>query len=137
MLGLPRRMDPGSADFRASPNAPAVHSCYLAFMSNLADRDELAVVLARAFRRAWEGYYRPAWSGAASEEVARHALMHHLVGLAKRGVTDEGVLVEGGLLHLISLTPEAPPWASVRIDRAGARFLLPWRVQIKINGLFI
>lgn len=106
-------------------------------MSNLADRDELAVVLARAFRRAWEGYYRAAWSGAVSEEVARQSLMHHLVGMAKRGVRDEGSLVEGGLLHLISLTPEAPPWAAVRIDRAGARFLLPWRVQIKTNGSLV
>lgn len=103
-------------------------SCYLTAMSNIADRDELAVVLARAFDRAWRGYYAPCWSGAISADIARHSLASYLVGLARNGLKDEDALAEGGLLHLISLTPDPPPWARVRIDSAGARFLLLWRV---------
>jgi hypothetical protein len=32
--------------------------------------------------------------------------------MAKDGTVDEGALAAGGLLHLISLTPEPPPDAS-------------------------
>ena len=72
---------------------------------------ELTQLLARAFDRAWDRYYRPGRVTIAPE-VARPALATHLVEMAKDGTVDEGALAAGGLLHLISLTPEEPPGAS-------------------------
>jgi hypothetical protein len=69
---------------------------------------ELTQLLARAFDRAWGRYYRPGRATIAAE-LARPALAKHLVEMAKDGTADEGALAAGGLLHLISLTPEAPP----------------------------
>ncbi len=64
-------------------------------------------MLARAFDRAWERYYA-AGRATIDAEIARPALANHLVEMARDGVVEEGPLAAGGLLHLISLTPEAP-----------------------------
>jgi hypothetical protein len=76
-------------------------------MPKPADRDELILLLARVFDRAWNRYYQRRPSNAISEEVASDSLARHLVALLKEGVKDEGGLAERGLQHLISLTP--PP----------------------------
>jgi hypothetical protein len=72
---------------------------------------ELTQLLARAFDRAWARYYRPGRVTIAPE-AARPALASHLVEMAKDGTVEEGALAAGGLLHLISLTPEQPSDAS-------------------------
>jgi hypothetical protein len=69
---------------------------------------EITQLLARAFDRAWDRYYRPGRVTIAPE-VARPALAQHLVQMARDGTVEEGALAAGGLLHLISLTPEQPP----------------------------
>lgn len=71
------------------------------------DPNELKLVLARAFDRAWARYYRPGRVTLAPE-VARPALANHLVKLAKDGVNEEGELAGGGVAHLIGLTPTEP-----------------------------
>jgi hypothetical protein len=92
--------------------------------------DELKLLLARAFDRAWKRYYRASRIGAISPSVARPALAKHLIRLAKEGVVSVGALAEGGLLHLLSLTPEAQHWGCLRIERAGAKFQLVQRVRV-------
>jgi hypothetical protein len=87
--------------------APAGFFCNSRHMSERAD-DEFKLLLARAFDRAWKRYYRPTRIGAISPSIARPALAKHLIALAKGGVVSVGALAEGGLLHLVSLTPEAP-----------------------------
>ena len=72
------------------------------------DPDETTLLLARAFDRAWARYYRPGRVTIAPE-AARPALAAHLVEMARDGTAEEGALAAGGLLHLISLTPEEPP----------------------------
>ena len=69
---------------------------------------EMTQLLARAFDRAWDRYYRPGRVTIAPE-IARPALATHLVAMAKDGTAEEGALAAGGLLHLISLTPDEPP----------------------------
>ena len=69
---------------------------------------EITQLLARAFDRAWARYYRPGRVTLAPE-VARPALATHLVQMARDGTFEEGALAAGGLLHLISLTPDEPP----------------------------
>jgi hypothetical protein len=98
-------------------------------MSERAD-DEFKLLLARAFDRAWKRYYRPSRIGAISASVARPALAKHLIALAKEGVVSVGALAEGGLLHLVSLTPEAYHWGHLKIEGAGARFQREWRVRL-------
>jgi hypothetical protein len=90
-------------------------------------RDELTLLLARAFDRAWNRYYQPRRSNAISEEVASDRLARQLVALVKEGVKEEDSLAERGLQHLIALTP--PPWAHFRIESAGAKFAKMWRVR--------
>jgi cold shock protein len=60
------------------------HSVTFTIMSERPD-DELKL-LARAFDRAWDRYYRPSRIGAISESVARPALAKHLIALARKGV---------------------------------------------------
>ena|SRR5664280_597361 len=91
--------------------------------------DEFKLLLARAFDRAWKRYYRPSRIGAISESVARPALAKHLIALGKEGVVSLETLAEGGLLHLLSLTPDAQHWGHLRIEGAGARFQREWRVR--------
>jgi hypothetical protein len=69
---------------------------------------EMTLLLARAFDRAWDRYYRPGRVTIAPE-IARPALAMHLVEMAKAGTVDEGALAAAGLLQLISMTPEEPP----------------------------
>ena len=71
------------------------------------DEDELKLLLARAFDRAWARYYRPG-RDTISPDIARPALATHLVQMAKDGVTDEDELATGGVLHLFSITPDEP-----------------------------
>ena len=92
------------------------------------DHDELTVLLARAFDRAWNRYYRPSRIVTVSRELARISLAKHLINLAKEGVWEEEGLAERGLAHLVAITPE--PWGQVLIEHVGARFLRPWRVRI-------
>ena len=76
--------------------------CELAcFMPN--DEQNIRRSLARAFDRAWDGYYR---SGrlTVSQDVARTELARRLVQLSKEGVRDEGSLTKAGLSHLRQLT---------------------------------
>ena len=98
-------------------------------MSERAD-DEFKLLLARAFDRAWKRYYRPTRIGAISRSIARPALAKHLIALAKDGVVSIDALAQGGLLHLVSLTPEAQHWGHLRIEGAGARFQREWRVRV-------
>jgi hypothetical protein len=91
--------------------------------------DEFKLLLARAFDRAWKRYYRPSRVGTISATVARPALAKHLIALGKEGVVSVGALAEAGLLHLVSLTPEAQHWGHLRIRGARARFVLVWRVR--------
>jgi hypothetical protein len=90
--------------------------------------DELRL-LARAFDLAWKRYYRPSRIGAISESAARPALAKHLIALAKEGVASLDALAEGGLQHLVSLTPEAQHWGHLKIEGAAARFQREWRVR--------
>jgi hypothetical protein len=75
-------------------------------MYQRAGQDDLTMLLARAFDRAWKDYYAPGRRSPISEETARPSLGRHLVAMAMEGVQDEAALATGGLLHLISLTPE-------------------------------
>jgi hypothetical protein len=67
------------------------------------DGQDIRQSLARAFDRAWDGYYR---SGRVtiSQDVARTELARKLVQLSKEGVRDEGRLSAAGLVHLHQLT---------------------------------
>jgi len=71
------------------------------------DPDELKLVLARAFDRAWARYYRTG-KIRISPDDARPALANHLVQMAKEGVTDEDELTASGVLHLLSITLDEP-----------------------------
>jgi hypothetical protein len=95
--------------------------------------DELKL-LARAFDRAWNRYYRPSRIGAISESVARPALAKHLIALAKDGVVSIDALAQGGLLHLVSLTPEAQHWGHLRLEGAGAKFQQEWRARFILKA---
>jgi hypothetical protein len=92
--------------------------------------DELKLLLARAFDRAWNRYYRLSRIGAISANVARPSLAKHLIALAKGGVVSFDALADGGLTYLVSITPEAPHWGDLRIERAGAKFQAEWRVRL-------
>lgn len=123
-------------------------------MSLPADRDELKLILARAFDLAWERYYLRG-TGTVSEEIARQSLAQYLVAKAKELAKDEEALAESGLQHLISLTPtrsdefgsrdtELPsPSQTVtlqslslhfQITGAGAKFVRPWRVRPSLKS---
>ena len=66
------------------------------------DDQDIRRSLARAFDRAWDGYYR---SGrlTLSRDIARTELARRLVQLSKEGVQDEGSLVKAGLSHLYQI----------------------------------
>jgi hypothetical protein len=91
--------------------------------------DEELRLLALAFDRAWKRYYRPSRIGAISASAAQPALAKHLIALAKEGVVSLDALAEGGLQHLVSLTPEAKQWGHLRIEGAAAKFRREWRVR--------
>jgi hypothetical protein len=123
---------PRGGGFLLVKSRPPVHAggflCNSRHMSERADV-EFKLLLARAFDRAWKRYYRPSRIGAIPASVARPALARHLIALAKGGVSSVDALAEGGLLHLVSLTPEAQHWGHLRIESAAARFQREWRVR--------
>jgi hypothetical protein len=92
--------------------------------------DEELKLLAKAFDRAWKRYYRPSRIGAISPDIARPALAKHLIALGKQGVVSLHKLSDGGLHHLVSLTPEARQWGHLRIEGAGAKFQQQWHVRL-------
>jgi hypothetical protein len=95
--------------------------------------DEFKLLLAQGFDRAWKRYYRPSRVGAICTSVARPALAKHLVALAKKeGIVSAGALAEAGLLHLLSLTPEAQYWGHLRIENVRSRFQRVWRVRMTL-----
>ena len=61
--------------------------------------------LARAFDRAWHGYYR-AGRVTISQDVARTELARKLVQLSRDGVRDEWRLSAAALIHLHDITPK-------------------------------
>jgi hypothetical protein len=95
--------------------------------------DELKL-LAQAFDRAWKRYYRPSRIGAISPGIARPALAKHLIASAKDGLVSIDALAQGGLLHLVSLTPEVQHWGHLRIEGAGAKFQQEWRVRFTLKA---
>jgi hypothetical protein len=72
-------------------------------MPNDNSDQDIRLSLARAFDRAWDGYYR---SGrlTVSQDIARTELARRLVQLSKEGVRDEASLAQAGLSHLHELT---------------------------------
>jgi hypothetical protein len=106
---------------------------YFCNSRHMSERDEFRLLLARAFDRAWKRYYRSSRIGAISASVARNELAKHLIGLAKEGLVSEDALAEGGLLHLLSLTPEAQHWGHLRIEGARASFRREWRVRFTLE----
>jgi hypothetical protein len=72
----------------------------------MSDDQDIRRSLARAFDRAWDGYYR---SGRVtiSQDVGRTELARKLVQLSKAGVRDEALLSAAGLIHLHQLTIKA------------------------------
>jgi hypothetical protein len=59
--------------------------------------------LARAFDRAWEGYYRST-KQALSQDVARAELAKRIVELSRQGVRDERLLAKAGFRYLRELS---------------------------------
>jgi len=69
------------------------------------DDQDIRQSLARAFDRAWEGYYRNRSARLTiGQDVARTELARRLVQLSREGVTDEAILVKAGVSHLFQLT---------------------------------
>ena len=91
-------------------------------------------VLVRAFKAAWEFYFRPDRNTPVLECLARPALAQFLVNKRKEGMTDEPSLAAAGLQFLFSLEDppedivdepaEGPdyPWNVLHLENAGARF---------------
>jgi hypothetical protein len=72
-------------------------------ISSMSDDQDIRRSLARAFDRAWDGYYR---SGRVtiSQDIARTELARKLVQLSKDGVRDQVRLSAAGLILLHQLT---------------------------------
>src|SRR5690242_17380033 len=94
-------------------------------------------LLVRAFKAAWEFYFRPGRDTDVLECLARPALAQFLVNKTKEGITDEPSLAAAGLEFLFSLEdkPEeisddelACSW-SVQLNNASARFVPVGRVR--------
>jgi hypothetical protein len=71
----------------------------------MSEEQDVKKSLARAFDRAWHGYYR-AGRVTISEEVARTELARKLVQLSRNGVRDEWRLSAAALIHLHDITPK-------------------------------
>jgi hypothetical protein len=65
----------------------------------MSEEQDIKKSLARAFDRAWHGYYR-AGRVTISEDVARTELARKLVQLSRNGVRDEWRLSAAGLIYL-------------------------------------
>ncbi len=68
--------------------------------------EDLTLLLARAFDRAWNRYYQPG-NLTLSRVIVRIELAKRLVQLSKEGVRDEGMLAQSGLDYLRELTIRA------------------------------
>jgi hypothetical protein len=66
------------------------------------DDQDLRKSLARAFDRAWEGYYRST-KQILSQDIARTELAKRLVQLSREGIQDERLLAKAGFRHLQEL----------------------------------
>ena len=76
-------------------------------MPNLPEiSDDLRLVMARAFDKAWERFARPGI--VIDTETMRAALARHIVTMVREGETDEGRLSAGGFLQLSSLRTRGP-----------------------------
>lgn len=71
----------------------------------MSEEQDVKKSLARAFDRAWHGYYR-AGRVTISEDVARTELARKLVQLSRNGVRDEWRLSAAALIHLHDITPK-------------------------------
>jgi hypothetical protein len=69
----------------------------------MSEEQDVKKSLARAFDRAWRGYYR-AGRVTISEDVARTELARKLVQLSRNGVRDEWRLSAAALIHLHDIT---------------------------------
>jgi hypothetical protein len=86
-------------------------------------------ILVRAFKAAWEHYFRPGRNSGVLECSARSALAEFLAEEMRDGIDDESSLAVAGLQFLFSLEDEQiepvdefdTSW-SVRLESAGARF---------------
>src|ERR1700739_3622748 len=91
------------------------------------DRDSLAVILARAFDRAWEAYYALGQGPTIPQDVARPTLAQQLVTMAKKGIEDEDALAEAGLRHLCSRSPNL----HFSTHDVRATLIEQWRVRLR------
>jgi hypothetical protein len=101
-------------------------------MSSSPDHIDLLI---RAFKAAWEFYFRPDRNTSVLECLARPALAQFLVNKRKEGMTDEPSLAAAGLEFLFSLE-DGPDddsmdeavneadhsWNMLHLENAGARF---------------
>jgi hypothetical protein len=71
----------------------------------MSEEQDIKKSLARAFDRAWHGYYR-AGRVTISEDVARTELARKQVQLSRNGVRDEWRLSAAGLIYLHDITPK-------------------------------
>jgi hypothetical protein len=63
--------------------------------------DDLRLVMARAFDKAWDRFARPRM--VIDAETMRSALAQHIVAMVRDGETDEGRLSASGFLQLSAL----------------------------------
>ena len=66
------------------------------------DNQDIRQSLARAFDRAWEGYYRST-KQALNQDIARTELARRIVELSREGIRDERLLAKAGFRHLQEL----------------------------------
>jgi hypothetical protein len=76
-------------------------------MTMIPSDPEFNRLLARAFDRAWERYYRSG-RATATPEVARPKLAKIIVKMAREGERDEEALTAAGVTHLILLNSLLP-----------------------------
>ena len=88
-----------------------------------ADQD-LAIILARAFDRAWAAYYALGLAPTISEDAARPELAKKLVRMAKEGIEKEDALAVAGLQHLFLLSPGL----HFSAENVRAAMIQQWRV---------
>jgi hypothetical protein len=66
------------------------------------ENQDIRQSLARAFDRAWEGYYRST-KQALNQDIARTELARRIVELSREGIRDERLLAKAGFRHLQEL----------------------------------
>jgi hypothetical protein len=67
------------------------------------EEQDIRQSLARAFDRAWEGYYRST-KPALNQDVARTELARRIVELSREGIQDERLLAKAGFRYLRELS---------------------------------